>query len=567
MRVRELAAPQLFAPSGINQFNPLGLPTTRTAEPPVFLLDLNVLFDVGPRRPRHAEFESLCQAERMNYCRLAISSEAREELKRHAPEQRTDPMQAYIATFPTFPLSALGGQTDSLSKELDEIVFGPRGDVSMTMNDRSDIAHIATAVEHNLAGLITNDEALLNAAPRLQSRFGIRIVSSAAFAAVGDAAAPSTSIEISRSTFTVRQVDDADLPAIHSLLRSVGLSGSAIASHWLPTTGSARVSTRMGAWRGSSLLGFLTWPMWTADPSIHGRAAVDERDSDCRYAARALLLQLIDRVAGRAPCSITLEHPTQQAILREAAFGFGFSGNPGSDAMLKVVDGGVWTTRNWRAKQQSLTLTASIKLPDEPVNFRNIEQHVPVLTPDGNQAHVSLFVLETLLAPTLFAFGNRPAVITPIQRRFAEPLLGHSPQAQLLPEVSASLFAQKTFVSSAQSIKHLARGTLILFYESSKQNGRAALVAIARVRTSFLRNADLLSANDLEPSVLTSHTLGSIGTSKQKTVTIFDSLFSLPNEVPLTKLVELGCGRPNDLITTHPIKSSQLEAILKIAFP
>jgi hypothetical protein len=51
-----------------------------------------------------------------------------------------------------------------------------------------------------------------------------------------------------------------------------------------------------------------------------------------------------------------------------------------------------------------------------------------------------------------------------------------------------------------------------------------------------------------------------------KTVTVFDNLFPLPHPIPLKRLQSLGCGRPNDLITTRPINDTQLQAILAEAF-
>lgn len=48
VRCHELASPQLFPPSGINEHNPLGLMIPSTDVIPLFLLDLNVIFDLAP---------------------------------------------------------------------------------------------------------------------------------------------------------------------------------------------------------------------------------------------------------------------------------------------------------------------------------------------------------------------------------------------------------------------------------------------------------------------------------------------------------------------------------------
>jgi hypothetical protein len=107
---------------------------------------------------------------------------------------------------------------------------------------------------------------------------------------------------------------------------------------------------------------------------------------------------------------------------------------------------------------------------------------------------------------------------------------------------------------------------LILFYESTKQKGRGEIVAIARVRQAYLKPNDSLETSDLEQSVLNMNNITSIGKSNMKTVTVFDNIFPLPNPVPLKTLKRIGCGRPNDLITTHPVTNVQLLDILREAF-
>ena len=74
VRAHELDTPQLFAPSGISAVDPLGLDALEGGGKPLYLLDLNVLFDLGPRRPRHELAMSVFRAERMRACSLAISS-------------------------------------------------------------------------------------------------------------------------------------------------------------------------------------------------------------------------------------------------------------------------------------------------------------------------------------------------------------------------------------------------------------------------------------------------------------------------------------------------------------
>ncbi|UGA40228.1 EVE domain-containing protein [Chromobacterium haemolyticum] len=116
------------------------------------------------------------------------------------------------------------------------------------------------------------------------------------------------------------------------------------------------------------------------------------------------------------------------------------------------------------------------------------------------------------------------------------------------------------------NLKHFKRGTLIFFYESTRRGGRAALVAMARVRQAYLKHCTDLDFEEFEYSVLNDKTIGAVGTSELKTVVIFDNIFVLHREVPLGALKNFGCGSSTKLLTTNPISDAQTQAILQEAF-
>lgn len=106
----------------------------------------------------------------------------------------------------------------------------------------------------------------------------------------------------------------------------------------------------------------------------------------------------------------------------------------------------------------------------------------------------------------------------------------------------------------------------MLFYESNPPRGKGELVAIARVRRSYLKDIATIDNSDLEQSVLSPEALSDIGRAQIKTVTVFDNLFALPVPISLERLQQLDCGSPNDLITTRAISDTQLQQILAEAF-
>jgi GNAT superfamily N-acetyltransferase len=567
VRCHELASPQLFPSSGINAHNPLGIAGPTSNIVPLFLLDLNVLFDLSPRRLRHDEAASLFQADRMNLCRLAISNEIREELRRNAQQGRTDPMESYIGIFPAFPL-AQDKDCKPLLDELAALIFpGKRVTAQLSVNDLSDLRHVATAIQHDLAGLVTSDGALLNAAPKIKAAYGVDVVSPEAFCLDVPVLRTSGRFETTQqSTLHLSEVSAQDESAVHALLTRREISGSEIATGWLPSESQRRIATRFAVWNGATVIGYSTWS--SSDPSgtITARVAIDETTSQSLNAARILLIHLLEHLVHNGPRKIRLELPSHQSLVREVATGFGFHGTPDQRWLTKLFLGKILTKETWSTCQAELSEKFGLRLPTRAPEYRGVDQRIQVLTPDGNQTHLSLDELESLLSPTLFCLPGRQAVITPVRRGFSESLIGHSPQGTLLPLGTAALFNNRHYISDSRTLRHFKRGTLILFYESMRDHGCAAIIAIARVRQAYLKSAEALEVSDFEQSVLTTKSLPSIGTSAMKTITVFDNIFRLPRPVPLASLKRIGCGRPNNLITTNPVSDEQLKEILREAF-
>jgi hypothetical protein len=313
-------------------------------------------------------------------------------------------------------------------------------------------------------------------------------------------------------------------------------------------------------------VGYITWPMVTEGSKYPAHAAIDEGHAEATNVARALLRHITQQVTNHSPCRLQLTLPPHQSQLREVAFSLGFRAAHDHSPLSKVVAGCVLTSASWAMHRSTLTHICDLRLPDVPPPFAGPSQAIEIHTPDGNRRYVPLDLLETLLSPVLLCLPGRPAVISPIKRRFAEPLLEHSRQGSLLPAHTASLYAARHFLSDPRSLKHLQRGALMLFYESSEGGGEQAIVAVARIVESYLRRRDALVLSDLQASVLRPDTLDEIGQAQIRAVSVIDNIFPLKKPVPLARLQALGCGNFNQLITTKPITTEQLASILLEGF-
>jgi len=547
VRCHELASPQLFERSGITSENPFGLDTSRQDDRPIYLLDLNVLFDLGPRRPRHEATLDLFHAERHGSCQLAVSAELQQELARHAAAAvKTDPMHSWAAVFVTFPVPP-AQEKARLFDEVGPIIFPERAlGGALTPNDQSDLTHLATAIHHRLSGFVTSDGPILQAGRQLEARYGLHVLSPAAFQ-------PSDELvnrdELFETTATGEALVAAAMPSaseseLRTILRSLGVPDADIVSVWGALESSERTLQRSAVMTGEHLAGYLVSPRQGDAGAISGRLVIDESNAEARGAARLLLNKLISRACETAPTRVRIQLAPNQVFAREIATALGFAASDSGSVLTKLVLNRVVTPSNWKTTVSELEALARLKLPPDCPVFKDPDQQIVVLCPDGNRRFVRLHEIESCLSPALFCLPGRNAVITPIQADFADQLLEHSRQSTFLPHARAAQYAERHYLSDKKTLRHFKRGTIILFYESGKGRGSSAIVAIARVQRAYLRPVGAIERKDFDPSVLSADTLSMIGRSTLKTVTAFDNVIVLPKVVPLASLQQLGCGSP-----------------------
>ncbi|KXU84874.1 hypothetical protein CI15_21495 [Paraburkholderia monticola] len=426
---------------------------------------------------------------------------------------------------------------------------------------------MATAIQHRLCGLITNDHSILDAAAKLQEKYGIQVVSPRAFK---DSNAGETTKEVfetgTSASLSITPVTRADEGEVHKLLSQLGIPNSAVVTEWAGVDSNGRVCNRYGVWSEGVLTGYLMWPTTIKPNDIVAHMAVDEKHPDASDTVRLMLGYLIEQGTAGITSQIRLVFPSEQAQIREIASTLGFGGLKDQTSLTKLTLGGIITTSNWAQRMDDIFLASRVRIPDVPPMYRNVDQQIRLVRPDGNVGHISLMTLETSLSPALLCLPGRPAVVTPVRRVFAEHLLAHSPQRSLLPHARAKLYKERHYLSNANTLKRFQRGNLILFYESERDRGQGAIVAVARVRHAYLKSQEAMENADLDPSVLDLAGLEAIGRSTVKTVTAFDNIVYFERPVARSTLKRLGCGSPNDLLTTRAIDDTQLQEILKEGF-
>jgi L-amino acid N-acyltransferase YncA/predicted nucleic acid-binding protein len=564
VRAYGLDTPQLFAPGGISAADPLGLLALEVGAKPLYLLDLNVLFDLGPRRPRQEVALNVFRAERMRACALAISSEIDTELKRTAHDAKTDPMLAFAGTLAKFATPS-DDEFRRLSPVLAEIVFPDRhASGSLSQNDLSDLLHLATAIHHGLQGLVTSDGRILERAPQLRQRFGVDAISPELFHVEQDhTASPVVHKAHNADIIEMHPASASDTTAIRGLLTSLCIDTATQVNEWAATDVGNTACVRYVARCNGAVAGYLVLPASVRALEIRAHAAVAENQQDAHEVAQTLLRHILGIVKSGEAGMVRLSCPPRQATLREVAATFGYvAPSSMSNDLQKIVFKGRLTERNWAVGCEALAAVSKVELPDTPPAFRHVDQQISVIRPDGQKVLVSLFKLESLLAPILLCLPGRKGVMVPIRKEFEEHLLADSPQGSLLPLGKAQLTPSRHYLSDKKTLKNFSRGDLMFFYEPVKNRGVGAVIAVGRVLRAYLRDESAMKTGDLAPSAFERSQLPTIGVAKIKTITAFDNVLRLSRPVPLHELRDLQCGEAHQLITSQRLSAEQVHAIL-----
>lgn len=564
VRVHELATPQLFERSGmeVTGSDSLGLSQVASAIPPMYLLDLNILFDLIKRRKHHEDAARLFRAAHAGECRLAISDEMQRELHRESDNPGEDQMLCLIDSLPCVQLPA-SANADNVVKGVANIVFPEKQfPHQLSKNDLSDARHVSTAILCELGGFITRDQRILRAASKLEQVYRVQILAPTDFGAEDLSHGSSSELDVGREgRVQVVAYDGGHHDRVRTLLQGHSVAPDEIVGLWLPRSANDGAAANLVAKMGEEVVGYVVASRFEPGTNCTKiRAVVDESNPFAEEVARLLLLRVI-RPSSKSSVSIfQLNAPDRQASMTAVAYGAGFRASSQSNALIKVASNSVATAGNWADFCGSLSAVAGLRLPPAAPVWVSHQHQVEVICPDGNKRFVRLDVLETLLSPAIFALPGRGAVIVPIQPRYSEALLGNSRQLSLAPLMQLESSSSRMYLADPRSISRYTKGGLVLFYESGVA-GERAIVAIARVLDAYLMQQDDADDASLKTSVLNSETIKTIGKAKAKSACVFDNLIVFNKPVRLDKLRSLGISSAR-LITASKISDDQLKEIL-----
>lgn len=579
IRVRQLDTPSLF---DFTSYTGAGEPIIRLELPksgpaPLYLLDLNVLFDVIRRPERRAVAQNVFSAALESSVRLAVSGEFLVELERSTADYGDDPMLQLARALPIVPKPndvLLNEHFDDIAR----LIFPSRHELrNLTDRDRSDITHIATAVVENVAGFITSEKAILKKSLDIREKYSIDIVSPTAFGADEHNSTGGT-LEISvvdrEQMITSRAVLESDQQSLHAFASRLGVAaGEKRAAYAQGTSTSPR--SRVIVLEGETIIAFASWQVGAKDEaSAQIHLFVDDQAESGELAADHLIDLACRAISVSAPSIVWLRIDTHRALVRNRAMHFGFqpSGKRGADhqRLQKVALGQVVFPEKWSDTSKMLSSSFGLNLPMEAPSFDEKSSELEVEAAGGFKASIRIEALEDFLAPSLLALAGRPAIIVPIWPRYVEALFQGSAQPALFAGRRAGLSPQKCYLSDPASIKLLPEHGLIVFYESGgpeRHKGRSAAVAIGRIQRRYLATEEAALGLAQIRGVLSQEEVRSASKNGSICVTEFDNLMRFRSPVPLATLKKMGCADGANLVTGKRLETAALLKLIEAGAP
>ena len=568
VRVLDLETPSLLTMMGAHASECELRFAERYFQRPIYLFDLNVLFDAVRKRPRTDAATKVVWAGMANSIRLMVAAEFTKELLRTSNDPGNDPVLAFAAHADSLSQPPERDLRPLVSK-LAPIIFPDRHQQGvLTEQDQSDLKHIATAIHHRAAGFITSEKAILRARRHLLEAWNLDVIGVEEFAKLVETRqeeAEGMVAEVSNEMLRSRRNLPDDLPKARGLLQAVGAS-SAFVEDALAYQGT-QAQWLLVINDQQRPVGFAKWIVFggtkrTADVYL----AVDETNA----ASESVLDHLLDAVprelTDAGPTLVRLNSPAGQVATRQTAIALGFrppegAGN-GHVTLQRLALGRIVSSENWHDIRQTMISVASLALPSIIPAANPVGTHV-LLKAREREIALSLSEMEGILSPVLFILPGRTGVIVPIKESFARDLIGAAPQFSMLNPPEAILRRERVYVSSPRTVKQLKAGTPILFYESMGGSGRGCVIAVARITESRIVTKMDALLKVLRRGVLDYHSLNKRSVSSKVTETSFDNIFIFKTPVPLKRLRELGCVDGANLVSARAVSYERLIEVVR----
>jgi GNAT superfamily N-acetyltransferase len=573
VRVRELHSARLFTPAIVpTQSSPVDLKlVSRLFDvSPIYLLDLNILYDLVKKRANVEDVGRVIRASFNNLVRLAVTEEFIKELERTSVPASSDPILELALRLPRLQTPP-SERLDQIVLQLGALVFPSQISAgTLRRQDQSDLVHLATAIHHGASGFITGEKAILRAREILETRYSLDVVGVNEFADTVEPLDSTETVEVQAFSggqiLQGRPAQESDRPLIEAFLGQMRCPQQI--RHNAMKNDPGRPRRRVLVTLDGKIVAFGSWEIPSVvRPHVQAFICIDEDHPTLTLAADFLLDSICRESFSDFPIQSTLHLLPGHVTTRRIAVAHGFrpSANESSDSTIlqKIALGRAVTAKNWAAISQQLRKGMALELPDSIPTYHSLKQTIPIKGPTGQEVSIPLEELEILLSPALFCLPGRSGAIVPIRRVYAADLIGGAKQLSLLASPEAVLLRERVYFSHPRTAGVLTKGIPILFYESARKGGRASAVAAARIVRAEVVSKDGANQELLRRGVLDRKILKNICLADSVVATTIDNIMIFRNPVRLERLRTIRAVDGANLVTARPLHAEQLIQIIE----
>lgn len=573
VRVRELDTPRLFrlavAPSNASPQD-LKLSSRLFDLSPIYVLDLNILFDLVKRRANVDEVGRIVRASFNNIIRLYVTDEFIKELERTSTPTPSDPILELALTLPrlqTPPPEVV----NKITSELGLVLFpNSVSKGTLRVQDQSDLVHLATAIHHKASGFVTSEKAILRARAILQTKYSLEVVGASEFADTVEpsdmGATPVVQALSEGHVLQGRPMISNDLSLVEEFLIRMRCPQQLVQEALKPDPGCQH--RRIVVTSEGSIIAFGVWDIPSSVRfKVQTFVLVDEDHIAMTLAADFLFDSMSRESLHGFPIQLSLRvlpgHITTKRIA--AAHGFCPDANELSNgsSFQKIALGCGVTAKNWTYVHQQLSKGMGVEFPTSIPNYESLAHPIAINDATGQATGISLERIEAVLSPGIFFLPGRTGAIVPIKKIYAVNLIGGAKQLSLLALPEAVLLRERVYFSDPRTAGVLTKGIPVLFYESGDKGGSSSVIATARIVRSEVMSKDGADHDSLRRGVLDRKSLKNICLSETVVATTIDNIMLFKSPVKLERLRAIGAIDRANLVTARSLSAAQMIQIIE----